>query len=94
MYRSIVLTYAPILLIVIFGIFVLMKFMAIISSGLNRNYAQLFFVSLLPFSRQVIRNTFHEKLKVFYKKSNTLNNIFYFIMFMVLAAYILMKLVS
>lgn len=94
MYRNLILTYAPILLIVVFSIFVLLKFMAIISSGLNRNYVQLFFVSLFPFSRQVVRNTFHEKLKVFYKKSNTLNSIFYLIIVCILAVYLLMKLVK
>lgn len=94
MYRNLILTYSPILLIVVFSIFVLLKFMAIISSGLNRNHLQLFVVSLFPFSRQVIRNTFHEKLKVFYKKSNTLNSIFYLIIVCILAVYLLMKLVK
>lgn len=94
MYRSIVLTYAPVLLIVLLGIFVLFKFMAIISSGLNRNYTQLFFVSLFPFSRQVIRNTFHEKLKKFYKKSNSLNNVFYLLIFGVLTIYVMMFMIK
>lgn len=47
--------------------------------------------SLAFFSRVTIRNTFHEGLQNYYRKSNRINIIFYTVLIFVVSIYILMK---
>jgi len=81
---------APALILVLIALFAIVK-VSIISVSLHKNYFSLFFNSLLFFNRVTIRNTFHEKLKAYYKKSNKVNAIFYVLIVVVLALYLLMK---
>lgn len=81
---------APALILILIALFAIVK-VSIISVSLHKNYFSLFFNSLLFFNRVTIRNTFHEKLKEYYKKSNKVNAIFYVLIVVVLALYLLMK---
>lgn len=81
---------APALILVLIALFAIVK-VSIISVSLHKNYFSLFFNSLMFFNRVTIRNTFHEKLKAYYKKSNKVNAIFYVLIVVVLALYVLMK---
>ncbi|MBZ0097903.1 MAG: hypothetical protein K8F30_02405, partial [Taibaiella sp.] len=80
----------PILIIVMLAIFALVK-VSIISVSLHKNYFSLFFNSLLFYNKVTIRNTFHEKLKDYYRKSNKVNALFYTLIAVTLALYILMR---
>lgn len=93
MFKEYIVEFTPILLAILFAVYAYFKFAAIISSGLNRNHIQLFLVSLFPFSKSVIRNTFHEKLKRYYKKSNKLNYVFYVLFFIVITLYLMMSVI-
>ena len=90
MIRNLIIDIAPILMIVMVAIFAIVK-VSIISVSLHKNYLSLFFNSLWFYNKVVIRNTFHERLKDFYKKSNKINSAFYTILMIILALYILMK---
>lgn len=90
MIRNLIIDIAPILMIVMVAIFAIVK-VSIISVSLHKNYLSLFFNSLWFYNKVVIRNTFHERLKDFYKKSNKINSAFYTILVIILALYILMK---
>ncbi|MCB9046992.1 MAG: hypothetical protein H6550_12740 [Chitinophagales bacterium] len=58
---------------------------------MNKNYFSLFLNSFWFYNRVTVRNTFHEKLKEFYKRSNRINKIFYIIFAIVIVVYLLMK---
>lgn len=90
MIRNLIIEMAPALILVLIALFAIVK-VSIISVSLHKNYFSLFFNSLLFFNRVTIRNTFHEKLKAYYKKSNKVNAIFYVLIVVVLALYLLMK---
>lgn len=90
MIRNLIIDIAPVLLLVIIALFAIVK-VSIISVSLNKNYFSLFFNSLLFFNRVTIRNTFHERLKAYYKKSNKINTLFYLLILIVLGLYGLMK---
>jgi len=90
MIRNLIIDMAPILIIVMVAIFAIVK-VSIISVSLHKNYLSLFFNSLLFYNKVTIRNTFHEKLKDYYRKSNKVNTIFYLLIAIILALYILMK---
>lgn len=90
MIRDLILEIAPILIIAVILIFSFMK-ISIISVSLNKNYFELFFTSFLFFNKVTIKNTFHERLKRFYKRSNQLNKIFYSILAVIIAIYLMMK---
>lgn len=90
MIRNLIIEMAPALILVLIALFAIVK-VSIISVSLHKNYFSLFFNSLLFFNRVTIRNTFHEKLKAYYKKSNKVNAIFYVLIVVVLAFYLLMK---
>jgi hypothetical protein len=90
MIRNLIIDIAPALIMVLIALFAIVK-VSIISVSLHKNYFSLFFNSLLFFNKVTIRNTFHEKLKAYYKKSNKVNAIFYVLIVIVLALYVLMK---
>lgn len=81
---------APAFILILIALFAIVK-VSIISVSLHKNYFSLFFNSLLFFNRVTIRNTFHEKLKTYYRKSNKVNTVFYVLIVLVLAVYLLMK---
>lgn len=90
MIRDLIIRMSPMFIVVLIVVFSIIK-VSIISIGMNRNYFSLFFNSFLFFSKVTIRNTFHEKLKDFYRRSNKINAVFYALIAIVLAFYFLMK---
>lgn len=90
MIRDLIIEYSPTLIIILIIAFSIIK-VSIISVSINKNYFSLFLNSFLFFNRVTIRNTFHEKLKEFYRKSNKINTVFYILIGATLVMYILMK---
>lgn len=90
MIRTLIIEAAPLLLVFLVIVFIVLK-VSMISSSINKNYFSLLFGSLLFYNRVTIRNTFHDRLKRFYQKSNRVNSIFYTIILAVIGVYILMK---
>lgn len=90
MIKDLIIDVSPFLLIGLFVLLLLVK-ASLISSSISKNYFSLLFSSLLFYNRVMVRNTFHEKLKEFYKRSNKINTVFYIAIGTVLAVYLLMK---
>lgn len=90
MIRNLIIEFAPMLVILLIIIFTIIK-VSIISISMNKNYFSLFLNSFWFYNRVTVRNTFHEKLKEFYKRSNRINKIFYIIFAIVIVVYLLMK---
>lgn len=90
MVKDLIIDVSPFILIGLFVLLLVVK-ASIISSSLSKNYFSLLFSSLLFFNKVTVRNTFHEKLKEFYKRSNKINTVFYIAIGVILAMYLLMK---
>lgn len=90
MIRDLIIDISPWLIIILVILLSIIK-VSIISVSINKNYFSLFFNSFLFYNRVTVRNTFHEKLKEFYKRSNKINTIFYSVIAVVLAVYMLMR---
>lgn len=90
MIRDLIIEYSPTLIIALIIIFSVIK-VSIISISINKNYFSLFLNSFLFINRVTIRNTFHEKLKEFYKRSNNINVVFYTLIGIIVVLYVLMK---
>lgn len=90
MIKDLIIRYSPAIIVLLVILFTVVK-VSIISVKLNKSYFRLFFSSFVFYNRIAIRNTFHEQLKSFYKKSNKINAIFYTLIILVLAVYYLMK---
>ena len=89
MIRDLIIEVTPLLVAALILLFIAVKMFAI-SRSLNKNYISLFFTSLMFFNRVTIRNTFHEQLKKYYKKSNTINMVFYSAIGVLMLVYALM----
>ena len=89
MIRDLIIEVTPLLVAALILLFIAVKMFAI-SRSLNKNYISLFFTSLMFFNRVTIRNTFHEQLKKYYKKSNNVNMVFYAVIAALLLVYALM----
>jgi hypothetical protein len=94
MYRVLILEYAPKLLLVIFAISATIKWLKISSLKHTDNYTELFLRSFLPFSRDEIKNAYHESVKKFYRANNKANNLFYISVLGVGVLYALMWAIS
>ncbi len=90
MIRDLIIEMSPALILVLIIVFSIVK-VSIISIGMNKNYFSLFLNSFWFYNRVTIRNTFHEKLKEFYRRSNKVNTVFYVLIAAVLVVYFLMK---
>lgn len=90
MLRDLIIELSPIVLACIFFLFCIVK-LYLISTTINANYISLFFSSITFYNKVTIRNTFHEKLKSYYRQSNTVNMFFYSIIAIILAIFLLMK---
>ncbi len=77
MIRNLIVENGPYFLGFIVLCFILTKIYLLFSKGLGRNFTELFYLSLIPISKQGIKNTFQEKVKKYYKTSNKVNYIFY-----------------
>lgn len=90
MIRDLIIDFSPWLIIILVILLSIIK-VSIISVSINKNYFSLFFNSFLFYNRVTVRNTFHEKLKEFYKRSNKINTLFYSVIAVILAVYMLMR---
>lgn len=77
MIRAHILEYAPILFIIMVGLFAFLKLVFINVYGLREDPLGLYLDSFRIYSNQVIKNTFYNKLKKYYKTSNSINSAFY-----------------
>lgn len=77
MIRSIIVDNGPYILGLIILCFVISKVYLLYSKGLAKNFTELFYLSLVPISKQGIKNTFQDKVKSYYKVSNKVNYFFY-----------------
>lgn len=81
---------SPWLILILVALMSIIK-VSIISVSINKSYFSLFFSSFLFYNRVTIRNTFHEKLKEYYKRSNKINTIFYALLAVIISVYMLMR---
>lgn len=93
MYRTIIIEYAPKLLLLILVVSATLKIYALATLRHADSYTELFFRSFFPYSRAIIKNTDHKRLQHFYKYSNEVNKYFYPVGLLILAIYALMRLI-
>lgn len=91
MIRTFIIDYMPIFLGFMVLLFISIKLYLIVSKGLAGKVLDIFFVSLVPLSKQAIKNTFQERVKKYYILSNKINVVFYIIIGAALLLYLLMK---
>ncbi len=77
MIRAHIIEYAPVLFIIMVGLFAFLKLVFINVYGLREDPLGLYIDSFRIYSSQVIKNTFYNKLKKYYKTSNSINSAFY-----------------
>ncbi len=90
MIRDLIVEMSPVVIIILIVLLSIIK-VSLISATVNRNYLSLFFTSFTIYNRVTVRNTFHEKLKEYYRRSNKVNTIFYVAIGFVVAIYLLMR---
>lgn len=93
MFRNLIVEIFPFAIIGIISLYVTLKMFAMISAGVSANFMEVFLRSFLPYRREQIRNTFHEKLKKYFKISNKINTIFYIILLSFTGLYLFMRLI-
>lgn len=91
MIRAQILQYAPVVFIILVGLFAFLKLLFISVYGLREDPLGLYIDSFRIYSGQVIKNTFYKKLKKYYQTSNSINSIFYFIFVSLWLVYFLVK---
>lgn len=92
MIRAHILQYAPVVFIILVGLFAFLKLVFINVYGLREDPLGLYLDSFRIYSNQVIKNTFYSKLKKYYKTSNSTNAIFYAAFVLLWMIYFLFKL--
>lgn len=90
MIRHLIVSYGHFGLLLLILLYVLTKAFYISKYGLWKHFSEIFFVSLIPVSKQGIKNTFQEKTKRYYKKSNVVNYAYYGLFLVALAVYSMM----
>ena len=80
MIKHIIAEYGHFGLLFIILIYTGVKAIYIHRGGLGKHFSELFIKSLVPISKQGIKNTFQEKIKKYYKKSNVINYCFYVVL--------------
>jgi hypothetical protein len=94
MYRKLILEQTPILLFALLALSATIKVFNITKLKYKESNTELFFRSFFLYSKDVIRNTNHQKLKAYYRKNNRLNTLIYFPFITLLLLYSLMKIIS
>ncbi len=94
MVRNLIVEFFPLLFIGVLGIYVIMKLFAMVSAGISNKFFEIFLRSFLPYGKEQIRNTFHEKLKKYYVRSNKLNTVFYIALGIILAIFLFMRMLG
>lgn len=91
MIRAHILQYAPIVFIILVGLFAFLKLVFINVYGLREDPLGLYIDSFRIYSSQAVKNTFYKKLKKYYKTSNSINAIFYSVFVLLWMVYFLFK---
>lgn len=91
MIRSLIVDNGPYILGLIILFFIVSKVYLLFTKGLGKNFTELFYLSLIPISKQGIKNTFQEKVKKYYKVSNKVNYFFYIVFAVAALVYGMMK---
>jgi hypothetical protein len=88
MLRNIIFTHGIAIAAGLIVVFILIKINYIQRLSVRQSKTELFFNSLTIFSRQTIKNTFHDPVKKYYKLSNKINTWFYALLTVLAAIYI------
>ncbi len=91
MIRAQILQFAPIMFIILVGLFAFLKLLFISIYGLREDPLGLYIDSFRIYSGQIIKNTFYKKLKKYYRTSNSINSVFYSVFVMLWVVYFLVK---
>ncbi len=91
MIRSLIVENGPYILAFVLLSFFITKVYLLYSKGLGKNFTELFYLSLVPISKQGIKNTFQDKVKRYYKVSNKVNYFFYIVFAFAALIYGMMK---
>ena len=94
MIRHLIISYGHFGLFLILLLFVITKALYIARYGLWKHFSEIFFISLIPVSKQGLKNTFQEKTKKYYKKSNVINYVYYIVFLIAIAVYLMMHSLS
>ncbi len=94
MIRSLIVEIGPFALIFIVLAFFLTKIYMVYTKGLGKHFGEVFYVSLIPISKQGIKNTFQDKVKRYYKASNRVNYFYYGMFAVATLVYAMMKAIS
>lgn len=90
MVRDAIIHYYPYVLVVFTLMYLLLKSYLIVSRKLTDEYGFLMMNSFKIHSKQMLRNTFNEPHKRFFKKSNNINKVFYVSVLAVTVVYMVM----
>jgi hypothetical protein len=94
MIRHLIVSYGHFGLLFLLILYVLTKSLYISKYGLWKHFSEIFFMSLIPVSKQGLKNTFQEKTKKYYKKSNVINYVYYIAFLVAIAIYSMMHSLS
>lgn len=94
MLRDFIIEYFPLGINVTISLLILVKIIAILSAGIKRGYFSLLIRSLIPYSKQFIKNTNDERLSGYLKVSNKLNYFFYSIVGTLAIVYVMMQMIA
>lgn len=92
MIRAHIIQYAPVVFIILVGLFAFLKLVFINVYGLREDPLGLYIDSFRLYSKQAIKNTFYKKLQKYYKTSNSVNALFYAVFVLLWVVYFLFKL--
>lgn len=91
MLKHLIIDIYPIALAIILAIFLLVKVRAMQTSRVrSRNRREAFMRSLLPVSKQIIKNMTNNRLREYYRKSNDINLLFLIVIAAMSTVYVLM----
>ena len=94
MLRNIILSYAPLVLLALWLLFATVKFLYLRTKGLWQKNPELLWTSMLPYSKQEIKNAYHREVKHYYKFSNRVNKRFYIIIVFLIGLYLLFSIIG
>jgi len=89
MYKDILIQYTPIAIAILIIFTLTVKYINMPKTK-HGNTVKIILTSFLFHDKQTIKNTFHKKLKDYYKNNHNLNIFFYVTFFALLTVYILM----
>lgn len=91
MIRYLIIQHGILMVAVLALTFMFIKFLGMWLFGLKDDMVRLFTLSFGFISKAVISNTDHEGLNSYYKYSNNVNRLFYFVTIVIVILYIVFK---